>query len=43
MLNETHYQGNIEALALLEQFKSGKLHWSKLFAVYQVFHRAQQK
>ncbi|RZL61761.1 MAG: asparagine synthase (glutamine-hydrolyzing) [Pedobacter sp.] len=43
MLNETHYQGNIEALALLEQFKSGKLHWSKLFAVYQVFYRARQK
>lgn len=42
MLNQAHYQGNAQALALLQQFKNNKLHWSKLFAVYQVFYRAKQ-
>ncbi len=38
MLNEAHYHKNQQALALLKQFKNNQLHWSKLFAVYQVFH-----
>lgn len=38
MLNVEHYQENPQALALLKQFKNQQLHWSKLFAVYQVFH-----
>jgi len=38
MLNEVHYQKNQQALALLKQFRNNQLHWSKLFAVYQVFH-----
>lgn len=42
MLNEGHYHHNEQALTLLKQFKNNKLHWSKLFAVYQVFHRAQK-
>jgi len=42
MLNEEHYHKNPQALALLKQFKNHQLHWSKLFAVYQVFHRAKK-
>lgn len=42
MLNEAHYGKNPQALALLKQFKNHQLHWSKLFAVYQVFHRAKK-
>jgi len=42
MLNEGHYHHNEQALTLLKQFKNNKLHWSKLFAVYQVFHRAEK-
>ncbi len=41
MQSEAHYQGNAEALRLLQQFRNNKLHWSKLFAVYQVFNRDQ--
>ncbi len=41
MLNPQHYQGNPQALALLKQFKQQKLHWSKLFAIYQVYYRAK--
>ncbi|SOD18670.1 asparagine synthase (glutamine-hydrolyzing) [Pedobacter xixiisoli] len=43
MLNTNHYQNNPQALRLLKQFKDNKLHWSKLFAVYQVFYHARQK
>ncbi len=39
MQSEAHYQGNAEALRLLAQFRANNLHWSKLFAVYQVFNR----
>lgn len=42
MQNQAHYQQNAQALALLKQFKRNKLHWSKLFAVYQVFHHAKK-
>jgi asparagine synthase (glutamine-hydrolysing) len=35
--NEQHYQNNKTALALLQDFKGNRLHWSTLFAVYQVF------
>ena len=42
MLNEKHYNENPQALNLLAQFKHNKLHWSKLFAVYQVFYHAKQ-
>lgn len=31
------YNNNTQALKLVTQFKNGKLHWSKLFALYQVF------
>lgn len=41
MLNEQLYNKNEQALALLQQFKQQKLHWSKLFAVYQVFYRGK--
>lgn len=41
MQNEAHYQQNTTALRLLSQFKQNKLHWSKLFAVYQVYYRAK--
>ena len=41
MQNEAHYQKNTTALRLLSQFKQNKLHWSKLFAVYQVYYRAK--
>ena len=41
MQTEAHYEGNAEALRLLAQFRANKLHWSKLFAVYQVFNRDQ--
>ncbi|RZJ77727.1 MAG: asparagine synthase, partial [Flavobacterium sp.] len=41
MQNEAHYQKNNTALRLLSQFKQNKLHWSKLFAVYQVYYRAK--
>jgi asparagine synthase (glutamine-hydrolysing) len=37
ILNEKHYKKNPEALKLLNQFKGGNLHWSKIFAVYQIF------
>lgn len=42
MLNEEHYRENPQALALLKKFKNHQLHWSKLFAVYQVFHHAKK-
>lgn len=42
MQNEAHYQQNPEALRLLTQFRNNKLHWSKLFAVYQVFHHGKR-
>ncbi|GAB1463065.1 asparagine synthase (glutamine-hydrolyzing) [Pedobacter sp.] len=41
MLKVAHYQNNNEALRLLNKFKNNQLHWSKLFAVYQVFYRAK--
>ena len=37
ILNEKHYQNNELALSYLEKFKKGKLHWSKLFAIYQLY------
>lgn len=42
MLTESNYSANEQALKLVKQFKQGKLHWSKLFAVYQIFHRAKK-
>lgn len=42
MQEQAAYKGNAQALALLDQFQQNKLHWSKLFAVYQVFYRAKQ-
>ncbi len=42
MQDKAHYQNNTEALHLLEKFKENKLHWSKLFAIYQVFYRAKK-
>ncbi len=36
--NQQHYQNNKTALSLLQQFRTNRLHWSKLFAVYQVFN-----
>lgn len=37
ILNKNHYQHNQSALAYLAKFKRGKLHWSKLFAIYQLY------
>lgn len=34
--NSENFSSNPEALKLLQEFKKGQLHWSKLFAVYQV-------
>lgn len=33
------YKGNQFSAALMEKFKAGKLHWSKAYALYQVFKR----
>lgn len=41
ILNEGYYKGNQQALNLLNLFKKNKLHWSKLFAIYQIFYRAK--
>jgi asparagine synthase (glutamine-hydrolysing) len=36
------YKGNAQAMELLGKFQQNKLHWSKLFAIYQVYYRAKQ-
>lgn len=36
--NESIYANHPEALNLIRAFKSGNIHWSKAYALYQVFH-----
>lgn len=37
--DQSLYTANPFSLTLIKQFKKGKLHWSKAFALYQVFKR----
>lgn len=39
--NPQHYQNNAQALQMLQAFKQNKLHWAKLFALYQVYQHEQ--